>query len=245
MKNYLKNALTGITIILFYFLFNKLLLTLLSYFNIKPSTFSELNQVIYLLSVTIFILLIIILVYLKEIKKDYNDFKKNINYYYNEYKKYWPIMIALMTLSSIFISFFTSELAQNEETIRETLSRSLPYFIYIIISCSITAPLTEELVFRKSIKKIIPKKYLFIIMSGLIFGAIHVLGQTSSLVDYLYILSYSMPGFVLAYTYEKSNNIFVPISIHSFHNTILLIIQIIIGGTLWIRKKRSYYTYHY
>lgn len=232
MKKYIKNVLISISIILFYFFFNQLLLLFLKYINIKPSEFNEINQVIYLLSVTIFTLIIIILVYYKEIKKEFKKFKSNFKSYYDEYKKYWPIMIFLMILSSIFISFFTPELAQNEETIRETLNRSLPYFIYVCLSCSLIAPITEELVFRKSIKKIINNKYIFIILSGIIFGSMHVIGQTNNLTDYLYILSYSIPGFVLAYTYEKSNNIFVPISIHFFHNTILLLLQIMIGGII-------------
>ena len=92
----------------------------------------------------------------------------------------------------------------------------------------------EELVFRKSIKKIIPQKYLFILTSGLFFGSMHVIGQTEHLIEYLHIISYSIPGFVLATAYQKSNNIFVSTSIHFCHNTFLLIGQIIlmIGGIL-------------
>lgn len=234
MKNYIKNALIGLGIILFYFLFNQIVLIILNYLNIKPATWSEINQVIYLLFITIFMLFIIILVYYKEIRKEFKDFRLNFKAYFNEYKKYWPIMIVLMTLSSVFVSFFTQGIAQNEEVIRETLHRSIPYFIYTCISCSLTAPLMEELVFRKSIKKIVPQKYLFILVSGLVFGSMHVIGQASSLIEYLHILSYSMPGFVLAYTYDKSDNIFVSTSIHFFHNTILLLFQILlmIGGIL-------------
>lgn len=233
MKKYIKNALISTFVILFYFFFNKILLTFLNFFNIKPSTFNDLNQVFYLLGVTIFILFIIILIYLKDLKKNFIDFKNNIKFYFKEYKNYWIIMIFLMILSSMFISFFTTDLAQNEETIRATLNKSIPYFIYTFISCTITAPLTEELVFRKSIKNIIPNKIIFIIFSGLFFGSMHVIGQTNSIVDYLYILSYSIPGFVLAFTYDKSNNLFIPISIHAFHNTVLLLLQIIIGGIIW------------
>ena len=92
----------------------------------------------------------------------------------------------------------------------------------------------EELVFRKSIKKIIPQKYLFILVSGIFFGSVHVIGQAEHLVEYLHIISYSIPGLVLATAYQKSDNIFVSTSIHFFHNTVLLIGQIIlmIGGIL-------------
>ncbi len=234
VKNYIINSLIGIGIVLFYFYFNNLLLLFLNYVGIKPSEFSIINQVIYLLSVTFFMLCVMILIYYKEIKKDFKNLKNNFKEYFNEYKKYWLIMFLLMFISSLFISFFTNDISQNETLIRNTMKSNIPYFIYTCISCSLIAPFMEEIVFRKSIRKIIPTKYLFIIISGLLFGSMHVLNLVENPLDYLYILPYSIPGFVLAYTYEKSNNIFVPIGIHFFHNTILLIIQIflMLGGLL-------------
>ena len=235
VKNYITNSLIGVTIVLFYFYFNDILLLFLNYIGIKPSNFSIINQVIYLLSVTIFMLCTMILIYHKELKKDFINFKNNFKEYFSKYNKYWLIMIFLMTISSGFVSIFTNGISQNETLIRNTMKSNIPYFIYTCISCSIIAPIMEEIVFRKSIKKIIPTKYLFIIISGLLFGSMHVLGLVENPFDYLYILPYSIPGFVLAYTYEKSNNIFVPIGIHFFHNTVLLIIQIflMLGGALW------------
>ena len=235
VKNYIINSLIGITIVLFYFYFNDILLLFLNYIGIKPSNFSIINQVIYLLSVTIFMLFTMILIYHKELKKDFKKFKNNFKEYFSKYNKYWLIMIFLMTISSWFVSIFTNDISQNETLIRNTMKSNIPYFIYTCISCSLIAPIMEEIVFRKSIKKIIPTKYLFIIISGLLFGLMHVLGLVENPFDYLYILPYSIPGFVLAYTYEKSNNIFVPIGIHFFHNTVLLIIQIflMLGGALW------------
>lgn len=233
MKNYLKNFFKGLSIIIFYFTFNYLLLYILNLLKINPSKWNELYQVIYLLSVSIFILLVILFIYKKEIKTEFKDFKTNFKTYFKEYKKYWPIMLVLMMLSSILISPFTKNLPQNEELIRTTLQRSLPYLIYICVSASLIAPLTEELVFRKSIKKMVPDNTLFIILSGLVFGFAHVMDSTTPL-EYLYILSYSIPGFVFAYVYNKSNNIFVSVSIHFFHNTLLLIIQLLLmnGGIL-------------
>ena len=235
VKNYITNSLIGVTIVLFYFYFNDILLLFLNYIGIKPSNFSIINQVIYLLSVTIFMLCTMILIYHKELKKDFINFKNNFKEYFSKYNKYWLIMIFLMTISSGFVSIFTNGISQNETLIRNTMKSNIPYFIYTCISCSLIAPIMEEIVFRKSIKKIIPTKYLFIIISGLLFGSMHVLGLVENPFDYLYILPYSIPGFVLAYTYEKSNNIFVPIAIHFFHNTVLLIIQIflMLGGALW------------
>ena len=67
MKKYAKNALIGLGIIFFYFLFSKIVLIILNYLNIKPASWSEVNQVIYLLFISIFMLFIIIFAYYKEI----------------------------------------------------------------------------------------------------------------------------------------------------------------------------------
>lgn len=235
MKNYITNALKGIGTILFYFFFSTILLIVLNYFNIKPAEFSQVNKIIYLLIEAIFMLFIMILIYYKEIKSEFKDFKENFLKYFNEYKGYWPTMLFLMIIANIFVSFFTTDISNNEETIRTILHSGIPGFVYTSITCTLIAPLMEELVFRKSIKKIIPQKYLFILTSGLFFGSMHVIGQTEHLIEYLHIISYSIPGFVLATAYQKSNNIFVSTSIHFCHNTFLLIGQIIlmIGGILW------------
>ncbi len=232
MKNYITNALKGILSILIYFFFGSLLLIFLNYFNIKPTEFSKTNKFIFLLIESLIMLSVIVLIYYKDLKKEFIDFKKNFIFYFNEYKYYWPIMMFLMVLVNVFTSFFIKDISKNEETIRLIFHSGTIGLIYTIISCSLIAPLLEELVFRKSIRYIVPQKYLFILLSGIFFGSMHVIGSVKTPLEYLHIISYSVPGFVLASAYEKSNNIFVSTSIHFFHNTFLLIGQIIlmIGG---------------
>ena len=120
---------------------------------------------------------------------------------------------------------FNGDIAKNEQGVRE-LVKGNP-FIMIILAI-IIGPILEELIFRVSIYKIIGKyKWLFIISSGLLFGSMHVLGEATTLIDYLYILPYGIPGSFFAYTLYKSNNSFVPISLHIIHNTFALILQFI------------------
>ena len=64
-------------------------------------------------------------------------------------------------------------------------------------------------------------------MSGLIFGSMHVIGNFNSLIDLLFIIPYSIPGFMFAYIYKKTNNICVPIGMHCMHNSIMILLQII------------------
>ena len=100
--------------------------------------------------------------------------------------------------------------------------------ILTIILASIVAPILEELIFRLSLYKIFKKySYLFIFISGIVFGSMHVIGNISNIIDILYIIPYSIPGCIFAYTLVKSDNIFVPISLHFIHNTFSIIIQLL------------------
>ena len=78
-------------------------------------------------------------------------------------------------------------------------------------------------------RKLLPySNKLFILFSGLIFGALHVVINLENLVDLLYIIPYSIPGFIFAYIYTKSKNIMVPISLHFLHNGIMMSLQILL-----------------
>ncbi len=65
-------------------------------------------------------------------------------------------------------------------------------------------------------------------MSGIVFGALHVLGAIETPYDFLYIIPYSMLGISLAKIYYETNNIFSTIFMHAFHNA--LVITIVLAG---------------
>ena len=105
----------------------------------------------------------------------------------------------------------------------------------MLFSVAIYAPFIEEIIFRRSIKDIIKSfgnnkitKYTYIIISGLIFAAMHVIGTASSTTDYLYIIPYMSLGIVFAYIYDKTDNLFSTIVLHSFHNTMAVILYFIV-----------------
>ena len=91
------------------------------------------------------------------------------------------------------------------------------------------APLVEEITFRKTFRNIINDKILFILISGIMFGIIHVGISSNTTNDLLMIIPYLIMGIDFSYIYYKSDNIFTTITIHSIHNLVLLIIQFI-GG---------------
>ena len=183
-------------------------------------------KIVYLISFSILTMCIIMLIYNKKISSDYEDLKKNHSKYFSKYLKYWLICLFVMMVSNLLINLFSpNSIASNEQAIRETFNIS-PF--YIFFEAVIFAPIVEELVFRLSFKKIFNKKWLFVILSGLVFGAMHVFNDFNSLFDLLYIIPYSTPGIAFALMLEDSDNALVPIGFHFLHNGILISLQFVI-----------------
>ncbi|MBP3461550.1 MAG: CPBP family intramembrane metalloprotease [Bacilli bacterium] len=224
--NYLVNALLGFGCIFIYFFISDLEIYFLSLFGIDYTELSTSFKIIYLIIWEIVTICLIALLLNKKLSKDFENMKKNHKQYFKKYFKFWLIAVAIMMISNLFINFFLDNgISSNEETLREMFKISP---IYIFFSSVIYAPFVEELVFRQSIKNIIPNKIIFIIVSGLIFGGLHIVSGYSGLTDLLYLIPYCAPGFAFAYILADSDNIFISIALHFMHNGILIALQFIL-----------------
>lgn len=178
--------------------------------------------------VNLLFLFLIIFVYFKTLKKDFKSFFKD---FFNNIEisiKYWLIGFTVMIISNLIIVIITNgAIAGNEEQVRDLIDISP---LYMLFSVSIYAPLTEELLFRKGFRDIIKNKWLYIIVSGCVFGGLHVIGNVASPVDLLYLIPYCSLGIAFAYTYYKTDNIFSTICMHSIHNTMAIILYLIGSG---------------
>lgn len=231
MSKHEKNILIAIGVILAYLVYGLFASIPLMLFNINPDKMNITFKIIYLLSYESLFVFMLIMIYKNDMKNDFKDFKTNFKTYLKEYIKYWFIMLLLMYASNFIILVIKNlfnqgtGIAKNEEYVREILSK---YPIYTIISAVFLGPIQEEIVFRKTFRKIFNNKYIYIIISGLIFGLMHVVTSYTNIFDFLYIISYSIPGFIFAYIYYKSDNIFVSTSIHFIHNSILILLQLLL-----------------
>ncbi len=184
------------------------------------------NQIKYivLIPISISFMLILYLIYRKDFKKDIKDYKKNIKEYLILGIKAWILTVLIMIVSNFIISIFYTSSSTNEVKVQNYLKI---YPIYMIFSAIIYAPFTEETIYRKCLKNTISNKYLYIIISGLIFGLLHTLGNISNTKELLYIIPYGVMGSGFAYLYEKKKNILLPITMHIFHNLLVLLISIL------------------
>ncbi len=224
-KKYMKIALTGFATILIYKLTPILELAILYYSKINISKMTIMAKTIYLIICEIIIMGIIAIINKEKLKKNFKDIKINYNEYFKKYLKLYILALIIMMISNLIINSITNNIAGNEETIRNTFNKAP---IYMFFSAVIFAPFTEEMVFRNSIKNIITNKNTFILISGLIFGALHVIGNITTIYDVLYIIPYATPGIALAIMLEKTDNIFVPMGIHFLHNGLLMTLQAIL-----------------
>lgn len=226
-KHDFKDMLKGFGVLLLYLIISSFPYEFLSIFNINYFDLNLVFKQIYLIIYEIILLLIIVYIYRKEFIPNFKDFIKNNITYFKKYIKYWFLMLGLMILSNVIVTSFTSTItSQNQQIIVDTLGKAPIYTFFVTV---FIAPILEELVFRLSFRKIFKHtNFLFIFFSGLIFGGMHVIGTLENLVDLLFIIPYSIPGFIFAYIYTKSKNICVPMSLHFIHNGIMMSLQILL-----------------
>ena len=168
----------------------------------------------------IVLLLILLLVFRKRIKKDFIDFDKNYKKYLSYGIKIWLIGLLVMGLSNSIIYRFISEPVNQQAN---ELIISL-YPLYSIISIIICGPFVEEIVFRLSFKEHIKNKYIFLILTTLIFAGIHIVPSMTSAIELLYFIPYGALALSFGIILQKTDNIFTTVLIHTFHNTMAILL---------------------
>lgn len=187
------------------------------------------NSIIYTISFFNSILFIILLIklYYKDIKNNLiKYFKYNFKTNFKTSISYWLIGLAIMYISNVIIGIITNgKLAENEEAVRSLIDTAP---LYMAFSVMIYAPITEELIFRKSIREFINNKWIYALVSGFIFGGLHAISSITDITSLLYLIPYCSLGIIFGLLYYKTNNIFSTIIIHSIHNTIVFILYVVI-----------------
>ena len=228
VKNFInwKGLILGIIVfLLFYFSsYFQLIPIILLNWDIRSITESQ-NVMLSTFS-NIVLLLILFLIFRKDIIKEWKKFKSNFLENIDTGIKYWLVGLAIMMGSNIIINIVMNlGQAANEQAVQQMIS-ALPWLMFI--NAGIIAPCTEELIFRKSFRKAFPNKWLFILISALVFGSLHVVTSMTSPIELLYIIPYGALGGAFAYMYQKTDTIFTSIAMHIFHNSALILLSILV-----------------
>lgn len=218
-----KNMITiikSILIFLLYFLYNAIIKYLLIKVGIDITSWSNNSLVILSLIINVSYIILLILLYKKELITELKDYKKNFNEYFKIGIKYWAIGLILMIVANYFILQIYPSESTNETLIQNQIKI---YPLYIMFSTMIYAPFVEEIIFRKTTRGMFKNNIIYVLACGLLFGYLHTLANTSNPMELLYIIPYGTLGAVFAYMVVKTKNIFVPITFHFLHNSFLIL----------------------
>ena len=220
IKDKLKTTIRCLSVLFLYFSLSYILSYM--FYEAFASTNNVIRTISLILS-NLFILLIITLFFLPKLVNDANKLSKdNLKIAY----KNWVLGIIIMYLSNFIILLINKDLAANEATNRAILQQAP---IYAIIVMVIIAPITEELIFRLSLRNIFNNRTLYCLFSGLIFGILHL----TSIKEILFLIPYGSLGFFFAKTLYDTDNIYAPMITHITHNAII-IFMLILGSIVGI-----------
>lgn len=222
-KQYLIASLKLILVIVLFFASSYLQWIPMKLFHITKVTGAT-ATLLTLFSDTI-LMLVLIIIYRKDLKKEWQLFKGQFMPNLDKGFKYWFLGLTIMFATNLLIMIFSPVKQANNEAAVQTLIQAAPWFM--LITAGFLAPFIEEITFRKTFHDLISNKWIFALVSGLVFGALHVISSATNPYDYLYIISYGALGFFFARSYSETGSVFTSISIHMFHNTILTLFSIV------------------
>ena len=212
-----------ITFLIFYFS-SYLQVIPIALFNINVNNYTASDLAIVNTFTDLILVLILVVLYFKELKKEFKTFKNSWKLSMDTAFKYWFIGLMIMCISNIAIGLITSLGTSSNEQAVQTLVSSNPYLM--LFTAGILAPIAEEITFRKGVSKIFKNKWVYATASGLIFGLLHVIGS-GNILEYLYVIPYGSLGFFFALTYYDTKSIYPSIIMHAIHNSALVLLSII------------------
>lgn len=112
----------------------------------------------------------------------------------------------------------------NNDTIN-TLYGVIP--LYMMFQTLIYSPIVEGITFRKVFKDAINNKWLFIIISGFVFGLYHIIYNMTSLSQILLMLPYFVVGMLYAGAYSKTYNIYSAFIATFVYNLAVFVINLL------------------
>ena len=172
------------------------------------------------------ILSLMIGVFYKQLIHDFKIFKSYFKEYFVLILKTWGKALVLIMITTIIIQIITNTTQANNQIALQNSFNSNPVFIAIL--AMFYAPIAEELMFRGVFRKFIKNKKLFVIVSGVVFGLMHVIDDSKTLAEFSYVFVYSILGIYLAGIYARTNNLCTNIFMHFMQNTLSVIGMILL-----------------
>ena len=170
---------------------------------------------------------VLIIIYHKDLEKEFKKYRTNWFKNFDTGFKYYASGLGIMMISNLILFYVLKSGGANNENAVQSMISSAP--IWMALQVCILAPFNEEIVFRKTLYDIFKKwKWLFILISFLLFGEAHVINSANSIIDYLYIIPYGVLGGAFALAYSKTESVFTSMTFHMLHNTAIFLLSTMI-----------------
>ena len=158
-------------------------------------------------------------------KADAKDFKKNTGKYLKQIVLgFLLVYAALIAANMILTALGVYGTSQNEMAINSLFSANPVQLAMLFFLLCVFTPIVEEIVFRKVIYNFVEPRSNYkiaILLTGLIFGLMHVLAFG----DFIQSIPYVFMGITFGYIYWKANkNIYVTIGVHFLNNLLSFVI---------------------
>ncbi len=211
----------------------KTLLVFICYFlysnitSIILSTFKVTNTTLVSFVADILFLIGIVFAYRNNLKSDLETLKKD--YSIVKIAKTVVAWVVIIFIFNILMGALTEALFPNlavDDNTNAITSLSNISTSYTIFKTMIFAVIAEELLFRESISDVVKNKYIFIVLTAIIYTLLNFIfvGFDSKIIV-MDILSYFLPALLFSAAYVKNkNNVIILMLIKFFYNLIPLII---------------------
>lgn len=168
-------------------------------------------------------IIVVVIPFFKILRRDIKEFFKNKKNYIKEIIKTLSITILVYIPVAFVVNLITGSEATNQNLIKE-----IPIWITAILAV-IVAPISEEILFRGFLRRFLKNDWIYIAISGIIFGIIHCMYVEENWLMYLFVLPYAVMGAGFAKLYAKTNNIVANIALHFIWNSIVLLTMLILS----------------
>lgn len=214
----------------------KTLLVFISYLlysnviSVVFSTFKITNTTMISFFADLVFLICIVFVYKDNLKNDFENLK-------NDYKIskivktviMWVVIIFVLNILMGALTEITYPNMADDDNTSAIISLLDVSTLYTIFKTMIFAVIAEELLYRESISDVVKNKYLFILISSIIYTLLNFIfvGFESNIIV-MDLLSYFLPAILLSTAYVKNNNnIIILMIIKFFYNLIPLTILLL------------------
>lgn len=214
----------------------KTLLVFISYLlysnviSVVLSTFKITNATMLSFLADLIFLICIVFAYRDNLKKDFENLKKD--YKISSIIKTIIIWVVIIFVFNILMGALTEMIYPNMATDDNTNAMSTLFktsMSYSLFKTMIFAVVAEELLYRESISDVVKNKYIFIVISSIIYTIMNFIfvGFESDIIV-MDILSYFLPALLFSTAYVKNNNNIIILMLIKFtYNLIPTIIYLL------------------